>query len=225
MKKLLIVAFLPLIFCLKGYSQILSVDSASAEANIPDTVNYNANLNHSFAINITGGAPFTGTVYLIAGVDSSSGMLSIDTIGSRNVVNKQNDTIMFTINETYNNANAYRFGGNVVVIWPVAATLTTYLDTFKTNVFIQQGVGVNENQHLYNAISVYPNPSKNYININQTDQKIYVKRVRIYNFGGRLIYDEKFRSKIDVSKLLPGLYLLRLHLNDGEALNYKLLKN
>jgi hypothetical protein len=223
MKKLLIVTLLSFLVNAIGHSQSLSVDSISAEANIPDTVNYNANLNHTFPVNISGGTPFTGTVWLIAGVDSSSGVISLDTIGFRNVVNKQNDTIMFTINETYNNANAYRFGGNVVVIWPVATGLNT-LDTFQTNVFIIQAVGINNVQHLYNAISVYPNPTKDYIYINKKDQKIDVKHVRIYNLKGQLIYDEKFRSKIDVSRLSEGLYFLKLETDEGEVLNYKLIK-
>ena len=223
MKKLLLVALLSLFIGIKGNSQTLSVDTILAEANIPDTVNYGVNLNHTFPVNISGGAPFTGTIYLVAGVDSSAGINSIDTIGIRSVINKQNDTIMFTINETYDNPNGYRFGGNVVVIWPVASILTT-LDTFTTNVFVELGVGINKNKNLYNAISFYPNPSKNYINIDKVDEKITIKRVRIYGVNGQLLYNEKFKSKINISHLPKGLYFLRLEIKGEEELRYKLIK-
>lgn len=222
MKKLLIVAFLPLIICLNGHSQTLQIDSALSALNIPDTVGYGSSSGYTIPVEYLGGI-YNGTVYLVAGVDSSGGLMSIDTVDSQVVSFIGNDSIFFNVNETYDNSNGYRVGGNVVVIWPIAAGLTA-LDTFQTDVYVFPNVGINDNIDLYNGFSIYPNPSKNYIHINKKDHKTHVKQVRILGVNGQIIYDEKFRPKIDISNIPPGLYFLRLILEGDEKLNYKLIK-
>jgi len=224
MKKILLIALIIFLGNLKGFSQNLKVDSAYAELVLPDTVNYNDNLQHTLIVNITGGVVYTGDVYLMAAVDSSNGNQSIDTVATRSVQNKQNDTIMFTYNEVYNNSNGYRIGGHVVVVWPIAATLTT-VDTFETNIHVKQVVGIRKNQSYYNDLIIYPNPSKNYINIKNTNQKIKVKQVRILDVNGRVVYHAKFTHRIDMSKLKKGVYFLNLELDNHEILHYKLIKD
>jgi Secretion system C-terminal sorting domain len=223
MKKILLTVLLSCLINITGFSQSLSVDTVSTEASVPDTVNYNDNLTHTVTIFIGGGTPYTGAVYLMTGVDSTGGLLSVDTVSIRNVVNKFNDTIMFPVNEIYNNSNGYRFGGNVVVIWPFAPTLNT-VDTFNTNVFVLESVGINEDPALYSAFSIYPNPTKDYISIQKSNNNLQVKQVRIYDANGRLVYDEEFKSKIDISKLQKGIYFLNMSLKQGDVLHYKLIK-
>lgn len=223
MKKIILILLLSLFACIKGFSQNLLIDSLLAEVELPDTVNYNDNLNHTIIVNISGSIAYTGNVYLVATVDSSNGAQSTDTIATRFVQNKLNDTITFTYNETYNNPNAYRVGGNVVVIWPIAATLNT-LDTFNTNIYVLQLVGIDENESLYNSILVYPNPSKDYIYIQNKHKESRIKRVRIFSSNGRLIYNEKLHSRIDISNFSKGIYLLNVELDGGEILHYKIIK-
>ncbi|MBL4592558.1 MAG: T9SS type A sorting domain-containing protein [Flavobacteriales bacterium] len=223
MKKLLLVTFLPLLLCLNGYSQTLSINDTLAAFNIPDTVSYGSTSSYTIPVEYLGGN-FNGTVYLVAGVDSSGGLQSIDTVASQVVSFIGPDSIFFNVLDSFVNSNGYRFFGNVVVIWPVAAGINT-LDTFQTDVFVTSSVGINENQDLYNSFSVYPNPTKDYIYIDKKDQNIDVGRVRIYNLRGRLIYDEKFRSKINISHLQRGLYFLKLEIEGGKELNYKLIKD
>ncbi len=225
MKKLLLVALLTIFIGGNSYSQSLSIIDTTSALSVPDSVSYGSNSGYTIDVQYFGPSPFTGTIYLVAGVDSSAGVQSIDTVGSQAVVGFLNlDTANIFIPDTFDNNNGYRFGGNVVVIWPVAATLTT-LDTFQTNVFVTQALGVTENQDLYNAFSVYPNPLKNYIHIDKYDQNIDIKHVRIYNLKGQLIYDEKFKSKINISHLPRGMYFLKLELKREEELNYKLIKH
>lgn len=224
MKKIILILVLSLFVFLKGNSQNLAIDSANAEIVLPDTVNYNDNLNHTLIVDISGGVSYSGIVYLVAAVDSSNGNQSIDTIATRNVSNKLNDTIMFTYNEIYNNSNAYRVGGNVVVIWPIAATLIT-LDTFNTNITVVQVVGIDEDKTLYNSIIIYPNPTKDYFYIKNKGQNNKLKQVRIFDVNGRLVYIGKSNPKIDVSNLKKGVYFINLELENQTLLHYKLIKD
>lgn len=222
MKKLLLVALLSFFIGGNSYSQSLSIADTLSALSIPDTVNYGSNTSYLVTAEYFGGV-FNGTVYLVAGVDSSGGLQSIDTVASQVVNFTGNDSIFFNVPDTFDNIHGYRLGGNVVVIWPVAIGLNT-LDTFQTNIFVIQAVGLAEHQDLYNSFSVYPNPTKNYIHVDKKDKNQGVKHVRIYNLKGQLIYDEKFRSKINVSQLSIGLYFLNLTLDNGGELHYKLIK-
>ena len=225
MKKSLLVALLTIFIGVNCHSQSLSIDSVITETNIADTVNYGTTGNYNVVVQYTGASLFSGTIYIVSGVDSTGGIQSIDTIGTRVVSNMANlDTTNILITDSFANVNGYRLGGNVVVIWPVATTLTT-LDTFQTTIFVDFGVGVNESRDLYNSISFYPNPTKNYLNIGKKDQKITLKQVRIYNLKGQLIYDEKFRTKINISNFPKGLYFLKLYTKNDKEIHYKLIKD
>lgn len=59
--------------------------------------------------------------------------------------------------------------------------------------------------------NIFPNPSSGELNIVGVDQKIDVE---IYAMTGELVLSEKESSKIDISKLESGVYLL--HLIDGD---------
>jgi hypothetical protein len=206
-----------------GYSQItLSIDTIYGNT-IPDTVSYGASTGFDVVINISGPSPYTGTVYLVAGVDSSAGIISVDTVSQRSVVNKMNDTINFNVIETFDNTNGYRKGGNVVVIWPVASSLTTK-DTLYKDVYVQEVVGIIENKELHRQFSVYPNPTRNAIYITNNSLNERGERVRIINLNGKLIYDEQFKSKIDISRMASGIYFLNIALKTGEVLHYKIVK-
>jgi len=222
MKKTLIVALLSLIIGLNGLSQTLSIDDSLSALNITDTVGYGSSSSYTIQVEYLGGN-YGGIVYLVAGVDSSGGLMSIDTVASQVVNFTGNDSIFFNVNDTFDNGNGYRVGGNVVVIWPIAAGLSA-LDTFQTDVYVSPNVGINDDVDLYEGFSVFPNPIRNFIYIEKTDQIIDVKRVRIFSVNGQIIYEEKFRPKIDISNIPPGLYFLKLLLKGGDELNYKLIK-
>lgn len=222
MKKIFL---LSIIFCLGLFSTraqvTLSVDS-NTYFNIQDSVNYGSSSIYDVIVNISGPTPYTGDVYLIYGVDSISGVQSLDTL-IRSVVNKVNDTIVFSVSETYDNINGYRLGGNVVVIWPVASGITT-LDTFYTDVYVRAMVGINENKSLYNDFLIYPNPTQEYLMIKNKGLKNRVEEVRIFDVNGRILYDDRFKSKISISHLNSGMYVLVLKLDNGDRINYQILK-
>ena len=204
----------------------LSVDSITTIQNIlNDTVPLGSNLNFNVEVNYSDTTPFTGTIYLMCGVDSSGGLLSIDTVGFTNVNNiTSNDSVSIFLNDTVLQQNGYRTGGNIVVVWPIADGLLT-LDTFTTIIYVTPtSTSVNENKVLHNQFSIYPNPTQNFITIKNSSPNNTVKHVRIYAINGTLLYQYSNNLKIDISRLTNGSYLLEIELENKKRLSYKLLK-
>jgi hypothetical protein len=68
--------------------------------------------------------------------------------------------------------------------------------------------------------SIYPNPTKNFININSS---AIVGKVLIYNIDGKKL-QEGTSSKVDLSKLPSGSYLLKIEFADGRSETQKVIK-
>jgi len=80
-------------------------------------------------------------------------------------------------------------------------------------------LGTQEQQTV--ALSIYPNPTKDFINI-KSDLKI--KNVVIYSIDGKKITEASTQT-INVSKLTNGTYLVSIILESGEVINQKFIKN
>lgn len=227
MKKVVVIyLFLILMFApFIGKAQ-LSIDSLITSQNFTqDTVPLGTVVNFNVKVLYTSTTPFTGTIYLLSGVDSSAGITSIDTVGFTNVLNLVNDTFNIPFTDTVTLQNGYRVGEDIIVIWPVAIGLVT-LDTFRTDIFVIEPnpSGLNENKELFNKVSVFPNPLSNQLTIKQLTTDIVIKHVRIYNLKGELIYCDLYKKNIDVSNLLRGSYLLELELENNQRLKFKMIK-
>lgn len=222
MKKFLLILFVTLLLPLIGKSQ-LTIDSLTTNANIiQDTVNVGNAINFDVVFSYNDSTPYSGNIYLVAGVDSSSGLTSIDTLGVRTVSNLVNDTVIIPFIDTANQQNGYRIGGNIVVVWPVADGLTT-LDTFETTFYVIEPTGINDKE-LINDFTIYPNPIKNTLFIQNKTNSHRVKQVRIYNGVGKELIKTKFSTEISVSTLPKGIYFLELELEKDTILQYKLIK-
>lgn len=68
--------------------------------------------------------------------------------------------------------------------------------------------------------SIYPNPANNYLIIEDND----VKNVSIFNVNGQCILDVNIsdNSRIDVSNLVPGMYILKAKHNDNSETNHNI---
>jgi hypothetical protein len=73
-------------------------------------------------------------------------------------------------------------------------------------------------------IKIYPNPSSDYINIE--DPELKIQSIFIYTLTGKQVrkYDQSIESKIDVTTLNAGLYLLKITNKVGETYSYRLMK-
>jgi hypothetical protein len=206
-------------------SQVLGIDSTATNLNsLPDTININDNYSHSVTIQNFNSTTLTGTIYLVAAVDTSLGLMSIDTVASVSVTNfGLNDTVSLSYTETYNFSNSYKIGGNIVVVWPIANFGNTKDSLFK-NVYIKNTVAINEINTLNSSILIYPNPVKNKILI-KNPYDTTIKHVRIFNLNRALILDEEYQSEINTEHLTNGMYFLELVFTNKHKEYYKIIKD
>ena len=86
--------------------------------------------------------------------------------------------------------------------------------------FCEQTLNVDE---FFNSkIAIYPNPTKNYINIKYNQGLI--NKVEIYNLIGEKVLERKDSNVINIEQLEIGLYLLKITVND-KIFTKKLLKS
>ncbi|MDR2084006.1 MAG: T9SS type A sorting domain-containing protein, partial [Bacteroidales bacterium] len=74
--------------------------------------------------------------------------------------------------------------------------------------------GIEEIEPSTSEIAIYPNPSKDYINISVENDKI--ENVEIYNITGKLVKQEK-SNKININDLPVGIYLIKVETNWGKT--------
>jgi hypothetical protein len=83
-------------------------------------------------------------------------------------------------------------------------------------------VGVNNEALVENNISIYPNPSSDYITI--LAKNIPIKNIKIIDLTGKLIYENTFIEKVNVSNLKTGMYVIQIESKDGKQTVHKFIK-
>jgi hypothetical protein len=94
--------------------------------------------------------------------------------------------------------------------------------------FLEESVALSltEESQLKRAISIYPNPAINVININNLST-FSIDNFKIFTINGSLIKELKNSDSyqnIDVSQLQSGVYFISIEVNN-QKLNYKFIKN
>ena len=81
------------------------------------------------------------------------------------------------------------------------------------DIYVGEGVGINEVEE--NLVSVYPNPANNYINVNATSN---IENVEVYTISGQKVGNFTANSTtttISTANLTSGLYLMKIHTENG----------
>ncbi|GGG59263.1 T9SS type A sorting domain-containing protein [Bizionia arctica] len=114
--------------------------------------------------------------------------------------------------------NAYAFkNNNTSGIWAVTTSGVDGIYTFNGTC----SLGVDE--YALSNVSIYPNPMSNEVNIN-LHNSLQVNRVTIYSITGQEVLKVENKSKLDVSKLNPGIYVLKIETDEG-SITKKMVKN
>lgn len=95
---------------------------------------------------------------------------------------------------------------------------SSYLDVC----FKIETVGLNEFNKV--DMSIYPNPANNYLYVEGEDAKLAGALIRIFDTSGKLLKEEMINSglnTLDVSTLPEGMYLGKIHSDEGELLSAK----
>lgn len=136
------------------------------------------------------------------------------------------------------NMNFFGQMGQSVQSYPVTGDITNaclpitvefiYANTnFETDtclLTLNATIGISESSAFESTYSIYPNPSKNVININSSLNKIGINYF-IYDYTGKLILTGRLNSEstaIEISDFSNGIYLLKIGNDFGET--FKVVK-
>jgi hypothetical protein len=101
-----------------------------------------------------------------------------------------------------------------ILIYNRAITTTEIINIYNIDNYI-----ITSNKQIdYPVIQIYPNPVSNKLYINSDINTIY-----IYNSIGKIVDKLNNVNEIDVSKFIPGLYILELNINNTRSIT-KFLK-
>lgn len=100
-------------------------------------------------------------------------------------------------------------------------TETDTISNFSLEVYDDGTSVIKDKLSESNKIQVYPNPLKNELNINSGETKF--TEFRIKSFDGKVLFQNEFQAKTDLSSLPAGLYFLELSGPNGEAYHQKIM--
>lgn len=90
-------------------------------------------------------------------------------------------------------------------------------------------ISLNQNEQQNNTenpiITVFPNPTTDYIQINSNQE---VQSVTIYNMNGQPIYqnlDHQVSNRIDLSNYTPAIYIVSIGLSNNQTISKTIIKN
>ncbi len=133
------------------------------------------------------------------------------------------DTISLPINppQFFFRSTLYAAGDNIIVVWPFAISSNFSFETYHTQVYLYDVVGIDEVNR--SSISIYPSPVSKTLNIDYMNKNA-VERVRIYDLFGREVYGvNEAVDAIDLSGFKEGIYILEMSEKDGNRIIKKIL--
>lgn len=172
-------------------------------------------------------AIFSDNIAIYTAIRDSAVVGLLDTVGTFNTVLpvtiNPGDSAMFSLTATYNvGPAAYRYGIDVIVVWPVAASALATVDTLEYSVFIMDGAGVNE-LDIQQLLQVYPNPAVHSINI-ENKGNCAIESVQIYDLSGKLVVNVTNNTCINVEQLPAGMYNIQVNLTNKKSYYLKFMK-
>mgnify|MGYP003577857495 FL=1 len=116
-----------------------------------------------------------------------------------------------------NPVHTYTAAGNYLVTLKVFNGCGSFEITLPINVDLTTGL-VTLGQENAN-VNLYPNPSRDYITIDNKTDDIKMERVVVFNILGAVVYEQKAdnqkQHRFNVSKLANGVYSVRILTDKG----------
>jgi hypothetical protein len=101
-----------------------------------------------------------------------------------------------------------------ITLTPATSSVTSVLNySIIANSCLALGT---KNSDLQNNFSLYPNPTKDILNIN-TKANIWINQLIIFDINGKQVQLSNDQTTVDVSKLNPGLYFIKIKTDAGES--------
>jgi hypothetical protein len=152
----------------------------------------------------------------------STGIDSINYFSAGNLLINPGDSALVTLTANYNvDSSNYRYGIDVIVIWPYAPSAMT-ADSLQFTVYIMDVTGIG-NLDVNNLIKFYPNPSSEFISIDNSTG-VSIELVNIYDLSGKLVSASKGETLINIQNLSAGMYQTDIILTDKKHYKFKIIK-
>ncbi|MBT8288821.1 MAG: T9SS type A sorting domain-containing protein [Flavobacteriaceae bacterium] len=112
---------------------------------------------------------------------------------------------------------------NLTIYWPSGTVDVITNPSINSTLIVTEGETLSLEQSLVQDLIIYPNPTKDVLNLNATygfENAIYT----IFDLNGKRVMNNRFNSNtIDVSQLSTGNYILRI-LDNGKINSQKFIK-
>jgi hypothetical protein len=194
----------------------------------PDTTTMNNTANFGVILTNFANVPYQDSMDLkIAVVDSAQGLMVVHTESYLQAFIPANDTAIMPISNLIFDAPEFAPGNNNVVIWPIYGDPTfNTLDSLHGDVFIINSNAITEYAEWegYNDLTLYPNPAKNMLFIDNPLGEKPVERVSIYSINGRLVNTFNRVRQLNVEGLDAGLYIVEVDLGKDRIKRFKIIK-
>ncbi len=154
-------------------------------------------------------------------ITSNSAFLSWDvtTEGSFYIINMKKETdenwTIYSVNDNY--TEMFNLEPNTTYQWRVKSTKFSFESRFSDIVTFKTLNGSNIDYNK-DDITIYPNPTSNFVNINGIDN---IEKVIIYNSLGKIVSQE-YTNTIDVSLYPSGIYIFNI-ITQNKTYNQKVI--
>lgn len=116
---------------------------------------------------------------------------------------------------------------NVILYVPTGANATYDATAVWTDFNLQTTLGSNEFDLKNNKLITYPNPSSNYITIQNKENSTENFDYKIIELTGRILKsgNSKFNEQINIENLTSGNYIIQIQTDSNQNFIQKILKN
>lgn len=108
-------------------------------------------------------------------------------------------------------------------------------NAFNSDIILTQGfnqskltvTAINEMIGLEINISVYPNPTIDYLSIEANSDQQKEFQINLYDLSGKLILQKDFfteKETINMQEFKPAIYILKISINNTDIKTYKVIK-
>jgi hypothetical protein len=195
--------------------------------NYPDTIVQGQFYPVNILLTNIGNTPYQGPLQIAFETDSSNGAINYLYFSGNSVLIPPGDTAFFVnANGFLADSTIFRPGNNVVVVWPYSSQ-AIIADTFLVSTYYvtATGTGLNDREY-FKKVQVFPNPTTN--NLQVVSEEITIEGVRIWDMKGRLLEEQGFERRyswqVDLTNLMPGMYLVELIGTEKRSGIYRIVK-
>lgn len=129
--------------------------------------------------------------------------------------------------------NTIRFGndkpsGSIYFIGSGDDGQSFYLYDGNAKLWVYNSNSVRLNEEAFQSFSIYPNPAKNFLQVETPQGEKLGSTIQVFEPSGRLVLKEKITSQeqmINITNLKPGSYIMKLKHNQHTYLSQHFIKN